>query len=125
MQIQVSLKSIKPAVPVNATVKFSHAAAMRVKQLIAQEGNPALKFRVTVSGGGCSGFQYGFGFDEQVNADDTQINTDGVVMLVDTMSMQYLANAEVDFLDGLEGSRFVINNPNAKSTCGCGSSFSL
>ena len=125
MNIQVSLAPMKPKVAENATVKFSDAAAARVKQLIEDAGNPALKLRVYVNGGGCSGFQYGFEFDENVKDGDTEITKNGVSMVVDTMSMQYLANAEVDFLDGLEGSRFVINNPNAKTTCGCGSSFSI
>jgi iron-sulfur cluster insertion protein len=125
MDIQVSLAPMKPKVVENATLKFSDAAAARVKQLIAEEKNPNLKLRVYVSGGGCSGFQYGFEFDENVKAGDTQIENSGVVLLVDASSMQYLANAEVDFLDGLEGSRFVINNPNAKTTCGCGSSFAI
>lgn len=125
MNIQVSLVPMKPKVPENATVKFSDAAAARVKQLIAEENKPNLKLRVTVSGGGCSGFQYGFEFDESVKADDTKIENGGVALLVDPMSMQYLANSEVDFLDGLEGSRFVISNPNAKTTCGCGSSFAI
>ncbi|MGB5397108.1 MAG: iron-sulfur cluster insertion protein ErpA [Gammaproteobacteria bacterium] len=116
---------MKPKVPDNATVKFSDAAAARVKQLVEEANNPALKLRVYVNGGGCSGFQYGFEFDENVKQDDSQIEKNGVVMLVDAMSMQYLANSEVDYLEGLEGSRFVINNPNAKSTCGCGSSFSI
>ena len=125
MDIQVSLAPMKPKVVENATLKFSDAAAARVKQLIAEEKNPNLKLRVYVSGGGCSGFQYGFEFDENVKAGDTQIENSGVMLLVDASSMQYLANAEVDFLDGLEGSRFVINNPNAKTTCGCGSSFAI
>jgi iron-sulfur cluster insertion protein len=125
MNIQVSLAPMKPRVAGNVTLKFSDAAAARVKQLIAEEKNPDLKLRVSVSGGGCSGFQYGFEFDEQVKAGDTEIKKDGVVLLVDASSMQYLADAEVDFLDGLEGSRFVISNPNAKTTCGCGSSFAI
>ena len=125
MDIQVSLAPMKPKVVENATLKFSDAAAARVKELIAEEKNPNLKLRVYVSGGGCSGFQYGFEFDENVKAGDTQIENNGVVLVVDASSMQYLANAEVDFLDGLEGSRFVINNPNAKTTCGCGSSFAI
>lgn len=125
MDIQVTLAPMKPRVVENATLKFSDAAAARVKQLIEEEKNPKLKLRVYVSGGGCSGFQYGFEFDENVREGDTQIENGGVVMLVDASSMQYLANAEVDFLDGFEGSRFVINNPNAKTTCGCGSSFAI
>ena len=108
-----------------ASAVFSDAAAARVKKLVEEEGNPNLKLRVMVSGGGCSGFQYGFEFDENVGDDDVQIENGGVIMLVDAMSMRYLAGAEVDYLEGLEGARFVINNPNAKSTCGCGSSFSM
>lgn len=125
MNIQVSLAPMKPKLPENVTLKFSDAAAARVRELIEQEKNPNLKLRVYVSGGGCSGFQYGFEFDEHKKEGDTEINNNGVILLVDTMSLQYLANAEVDFLDGLEGSRFVISNPNAKTTCGCGSSFSV
>jgi len=125
MKIQVSLAPMKPRVVENATLKFSDAAAARVKQLIMEEKNPNLKLRVSVSGGGCSGFQYGFEFDETIKEGDTQIKNGDVVLLVDASSMQYLANAEVDFLDGLEGSRFVINNPNAKTSCGCGSSFAI
>ena len=125
MNIQVSLAPMKPKVAENATVKFSDAAAARVKQLIEEAGNPNLKLRVYVNGGGCSGFQYGFEFDEHVKPGDSQVENNGAIMLVDAMSLQYLANSEVDFLDGLEGSRFVINNPNAKTTCGCGSSFSI
>ena len=103
---------------------FSDAAAEKVKELIAEEGNPDLKLRVFVTGGGCSGFQYGFTFDEVANDDDTTIEKAGVVLLVDPMSYQYLVGAEIDFTEGLEGSQFVIKNPNASSTCGCGSSFS-
>jgi iron-sulfur cluster insertion protein len=125
MNIQVSLAPMTPRVPENATVKFSDAAATRVRQLVVEEKNPNLKLRVYVNGGGCSGFQYGFEFDETVKPGDSQIENNGVIMLVDAMSMQYLVNAEVDYLEGLEGSRFVINNPNAKTTCGCGSSFSI
>ncbi len=104
---------------------FSDAAAEKVKELIAEEGNPDLKLRVFVTGGGCSGFQYGFTFDEVANDDDTTIEKAGVVLLVDPMSYQYLVGAEIDYSDGLEGSQFVIKNPNATSTCGCGSSFSV
>jgi iron-sulfur cluster insertion protein len=95
-----------------------------VKDLIAEEGNPELKLRVFVTGGGCSGFQYGFTFDEVINEDDTSIVKDGVTLLVDPMSYQYLVGAEIDYTESLEGSQFVIKNPNATSTCGCGSSFS-
>ncbi|GLU32200.1 iron-sulfur cluster insertion protein ErpA [Trinickia caryophylli] len=106
-------------------VDFTPNAAAKVASLIETEGNPALKLRLYVSGGGCSGFQYGFAFDDQVAEDDMQIVTDGVTLLVDSMSQQYLAGARVDYEEGLDGSRFVIQNPNAQSTCGCGSSFSM
>ena len=104
---------------------FTDAAAVKVKALIEEEGNDALKLRVFVTGGGCSGFQYGFTFDENIQEGDTQIENDGVTLLVDPMSFQYLVGAEVDYKEGLEGSQFVITNPNATTTCGCGSSFSV
>ena len=104
---------------------FTSAAAVKVKSLIEEEGNDALKLRVFVTGGGCSGFQYGFTFDENIQEGDTQIENDGVTLLVDPMSFQYLVGAEVDYKEGLEGSQFVIKNPNATTTCGCGSSFSV
>ena len=104
---------------------FTSGAAAKVAELIAEEGNPALKLRLYVTGGGCSGFQYGFAFDDAVAEDDTQIRKDGVTLVVDAMSLQYLLGAEIDYEDGLEGSRFVIHNPNAQTTCGCGSSFSM
>lgn len=100
-------------------------AANKVKALIAEEGNDALKLRVFVTGGGCSGFQYGFSFDENINDGDTVIEKDGVTFLVDPMSYQYLAGAELDYQEGLQGAQFMINNPNASTTCGCGSSFSI
>ncbi len=103
---------------------FTDNAVNKVKDLIIEEGNPELKLRVFVSGGGCSGFQYGFTFDEVQNEDDTAVVKGGVTLLIDPMSYQYLVGAEIDFTDGLEGSQFVIKNPNATSTCGCGSSFS-
>ncbi len=103
---------------------FTDNAANKVKQLIDEEGGADLKLRVFVSGGGCSGFQYGFTFDENTNEDDTVIEKGGVSLLVDSMSFQYLMGAEIDYKEGLEGSQFVIKNPNAVSTCGCGSSFS-
>ena len=103
---------------------FTDSAANKVKDLIIEEGNPDLKLRVFVSGGGCSGFQYGFTFDEIRNEDDTVLEKDGVMPLIDPMSYQYLVGAEIDYTEGLEGSQFVIRNPNATSTCGCGSSFS-
>jgi iron-sulfur cluster insertion protein len=108
-----------------APFNFTGNAANKVKELIAEEGNPELKLRVFVSGGGCSGFQYGFTFDEVTNEDDTALNKNGVTLLIDPMSYQYLVGAEIDYSEGLEGSQFVIKNPNATSTCGCGSSFSL
>jgi iron-sulfur cluster insertion protein len=103
---------------------FTDSAAGKVKELIEEEGNPGLKLRVFVTGGGCSGFQYGFTFDEEVNEDDTTMEKNGVTLLIDPMSYQYLVGAEIDYSEGLEGSQFVIRNPNATSTCGCGSSFS-
>jgi len=106
-------------------LEFTPAAAAKVAELILEEGNPELKLRLYVTGGGCSGFQYGFAFDEQVAEDDSQIVTEGVALVVDAMSLQYVLGAKVDFEDGLEGSRFVIHNPNAQTTCGCGSSFSM
>lgn len=104
---------------------FSDSAASKVKELILEEGNPDLKLRVFVSGGGCSGFQYGFTFDEVTNDDDTALEKNGVTLLIDPMSYQYLVGAEIDYSEGLEGAQFVIKNPNATSTCGCGSSFSV
>ena len=108
-----------------APLIFTDSAADKVKQLVDEEGNPELKLRVFVQGGGCSGFQYGFAFDDQLNDDDTRIDRDGVTMVIDAMSLQYLIGADIDYEDGLEGSRFVIHNPNAQTTCGCGSSFSM
>jgi len=103
---------------------FTENAASKVRELIEEEGTPDLKLRVFVSGGGCSGFQYGFTFDETINDDDTLVERNGVSLLIDPMSLQYLAGAEIDYTDGLQGSQFVIRNPNATTTCGCGSSFS-
>jgi len=102
---------------------FTDAAAAKVKDLLIEEGNPELRLRVFVQGGGCSGFQYGFTFDESVNDDDTTIAKNGVQLLIDPMSLQYLVGAEIDYKDDLEGAQFVIRNPNATTTCGCGSSF--
>lgn len=107
-----------------APLIFTSSAATKVKELIAEEGNDNLKLRVFVTGGGCSGFQYGFSFDENVNEGDTSVETEGVTLLIDPMSFQYLVGAEIDFTEGLEGAQFVIRNPNATTTCGCGSSFS-
>lgn len=103
---------------------FTDSAATKVRSLIEEENNPGLMLRVFVSGGGCSGFQYGFTFDEEVQDGDTMVENCGVRLLVDPMSYQYLVGAEIDYSEGLEGSQFVIRNPNATSTCGCGSSFS-
>ena len=103
---------------------FSDAAAAKVKSLIDEEGNPNLKLRVFVQGGGCSGFQYGFTFDEEAASDDMSMEKGGVTLLIDPMSLQYLAGAEIDYQSSVEGEQFVIKNPNATTTCGCGSSFS-
>ena len=107
-----------------AALVFTDNAASKVRQLIEEEGNAELKLRVFVTGGGCSGFQYGFTFDEVKNEDDTVMEKNGVTLLIDPMSYQYLSGAEIDYTEGLEGAQFVIKNPNATSTCGCGSSFS-
>jgi iron-sulfur cluster insertion protein len=104
---------------------FTDSAADKVRALIIEEGNENYKLRVFVTGGGCSGFQYGFTFDEEQNEDDTVMEKNGVRLLVDAMSYQYLVGAEIDYTDGVEGAQFVIRNPNATSTCGCGSSFSV
>jgi len=107
-----------------APLVFTDAAAGKVKVLIEEEKNDKLKLRVFVSGGGCSGFQYGFTFDEELQDGDTAVENGGVTLLIDPMSYQYLVGAEIDYTEGLEGAQFVIRNPNAKTTCGCGSSFS-
>ncbi len=104
---------------------FTDSAANKVRELVDEEGNPNLKLRVFVQGGGCSGFQYGFTFDELTNDDDTQMEKNGVTLLIDAMSLQYLIGAEIDYKDDLQGAQFVIKNPNATTTCGCGSSFSV
>lgn len=104
-------------------VNFTDAAASKVSALIAEEGNDQLKLRVFITGGGCSGFQYGFTFEEDVSEGDTQVEKAGVTLLIDPTSYQYLAGSDIDYSDGVEGSQFVIRNPNATSTCGCGSSF--
>jgi iron-sulfur cluster insertion protein len=108
-----------------APLIFTDSAADKVKQLVDEEGNPELKLRVFVQGGGCSGFQYGFTFDEVVNEDDTQMAKNGVTLLIDAMSLQYLMGAEIDYKEDLQGAQFVIKNPNATTTCGCGSSFTV
>lgn len=112
-------------VAVESPLEFTAAAAAKVSELIKDEGNPGLMLRVYIQGGGCSGFQYGFTFDENVQDGDTEVTTDGVKLLIDPMSMQYLSGAEIDYTEGLQGAQFVIRNPNASTTCGCGSSFSV
>ncbi len=104
---------------------FTDAAAHKVRELIVEENNPELKLRVYISGGGCSGFQYGFTFDEQRAEDDLALEKDGVTLVVDPLSLQYLMGAEIDYSESLHGAQFVIRNPNAKTTCGCGSSFTV
>ena len=104
---------------------FTDAAAQKVGQLIEQEGNPDLKLRVYIQGGGCSGFQYGFTFDEDIEEGDSEVENQGVTLLVDPMSVQYLTGAEIDYKEDLSGAQFIIRNPNATTTCGCGSSFSV
>jgi iron-sulfur cluster insertion protein len=108
-----------------ASINLTARAAQKVRDLVTEEENDKLKLRVFITGGGCSGFQYGFSFDEAAAEDDTAIERDGVTLLVDPMSFQYLVGSEVDYTEGLEGSRFVVNNPNATTTCGCGASFSI
>ncbi|MEM1155749.1 MAG: iron-sulfur cluster insertion protein ErpA [Pseudomonadota bacterium] len=108
-----------------SSINLSANAVKKVRELVAEEENPALKLRVYITGGGCSGFQYGFSFEEEAAEDDMAVERDGVTLVVDPMSFQYLAGSEVDYLEGLEGSRFVVNNPNAATTCGCGASFSI
>lgn len=124
MDIQVSF-SPKPKPIENAHVGFTDAAADKVNKLAADEGKPGLMLRVSVSGGGCSGYQYDFAFDDQRNDDDYTNENRGATMVIDVTSMQYLNGSTVDYIEGLEGARFVVDNPNADSTCGCGSSFSI
>ena len=114
------VQTVEPSV-----MSFTDDAANRVQSLISEEGNDNLKLRVFVTGGGCSGFQYGFAFEEGVNEDDTVIENKGARLLVDPLSYQYLAGSKIDYVEGLEGSRFVVENPKATATCGCGSSFSI
>lgn len=106
-------------------IQISPTAVAKVRALVEEEGNPELKLRVYVTGGGCSGFQYGFSFDEELEEDDTKIEKDGITVVVDAMSYPYLVGSKVDYQEGLQGSKFTVENPNASSTCGCGSSFSL
>ena len=119
-QTTQSTENLEPPMP----LVFTDSAVAKVADLIAEEGNPDLKLRVFVQGGGCSGFQYGFTFDEAVNEDDTLVTKDNVTLLIDSMSFQYLVGAEIDYKEDINGSQFVIKNPNAQTTCGCGSSFS-
>ena len=108
-----------------SVLSLTESAVAKVKSLVEEESNMDLKLRVFVTGGGCSGFQYGFTFDELVDEEDTLVEKEGVTVLVDPLSYQYLEGAQVDYTEGLEGSRFVVTNPNASTTCGCGSSFSV
>ena len=119
-QTTQNIENLEPPKP----LIFTDSAVAKVADLIAEEGNPDLKLRVFVQGGGCSGFQYGFTFDEAVNEDDTLVTKDNVTLLIDSMSFQYLVGAEIDYKEDINGSQFVIKNPNATTTCGCGSSFS-
>jgi len=123
-EVRTPVSSDSPA-PIPVSLVFTDAAAVKVGELIREEANPALNLRVFVTGGGCSGFQYGFTFDENVEEGDTCIEKQGVKLLVDPMSIQYLMGAEIDYREDLEGAQFVIRNPNATTTCGCGSSFSM
>lgn len=128
MSTLVSLPSAAPTPDyqsLDRPLNFTAAAAAKVRELIREEGNDALALRVYIQGGGCSGFQYGFEFDENRAEDDLAVQTDQVTLLVDPLSLQYLMGAEVDYSEGLHGAQFVIRNPNAKTTCGCGSSFSV
>ncbi len=119
-QTTQSTENLEPPMP----LVFTDSAVAKVADLIAEEGNPDLKLRVFVQGGCCSGFQYGFTFDEAVNEDDTLVTKGNVTLLIDSMSFQYLVGAEIDYKEDINGSQFVIKNPNATTTCGCGSSFS-
>jgi iron-sulfur cluster insertion protein len=114
-----------PAPGLAPSLVFTDAAALKVSELIREESNPNLKLRVFVQGGGCSGFQYGFTFDENLEEGDIRVENGGVTLLIDPMSIQYLAGAEIDYREDIEGAQFVIRNPNAQTTCGCGSSFSM
>jgi iron-sulfur cluster insertion protein len=123
--VETDLQTIDLQTPPPAPLLFTDAAANKVKDLLAAEGNPALKLRVAVQGGGCSGLQYICTFDEAVNEDDMVFDKNGAQLLVDAISLQYLAGAEIDYKEDLEGAEFVIRNPNVTTTCGCGSSFSV
>lgn len=117
------MSSLQTFVP--EPIRISENALFKVKSLIEEEGNAELKFRIFVTGGGCSGFQYGFTFDEAFADDDAQIEREGITVVIDAMSYPYLVGAELDYVEGLQGAKFKIENPNASSTCGCGSSFSI
>lgn len=106
-------------------LNLTERAMAKVRELVEEEGNPDLKLRVFVTGGGCSGFQYGFAFEEVLSEDDACLQFGDVALLVDSLSYQYLTGSEVDYEEGLQGSRFLVKNPNASATCGCGSSFSI
>lgn len=108
-----------------AEIGFSNQAADKVRQLMNAEGNEALKLRVFVAGGGCSGFSYGFTFDDEVAGDDAIVEREGVTLVVDSLSYQYLLGSEVDYVEDLQGAQFVVSNPNAAATCGCGNSFAI
>ena len=123
----MNIESAVPTPPAGLapSLVFTDAAAAKVGELIREESNPNLKLRVFVQGGGCSGFQYGFTFDENLEEGDVSVHNGGVTLLIDPMSIQYLAGAEIDYREDIEGAQFVIRNPNAQTTCGCGSSFSM
>lgn len=125
METLLTLPSAPDYQSLERPLNFSHSAAAKVRELIQEEGNDSPSLRVYIQGGGCSGFQYGFEFDENRAEDDLAVDTDGVTLLVDPLSLQYLMGAEVDYSESLQGAQFVIRNPNAKTTCGCGSSFSV
>ncbi|NRT55391.1 iron-sulfur cluster insertion protein [Leptothrix sp. C29] len=122
----MSAPPVMPVLPEGADpIVVSEAVVSKVAEMLAEEGDPSLQLRIFVTGGGCSGFQYGFAFDDEKKADDVRVEKGPVTVVVDAMSLQYLMGAEIDFEDKLDGARFVIRNPNAASTCGCGSSFSV
>ena len=125
MSTLVSLPSAPDYQSIERPLNFTGAAAAKVRELVREEGNAALALRVYIQGGGCSGFQYGFEFDENRAEDDIAVHTDEATLLVDPFSLQYLMGSEVDYTESLQGAQFVIRNPNAKTTCGCGSSFSM
>ena len=125
MNTESAVSSFTPPPGAPPSLVFTDAAAAKVSELIREESNPNLKLRVFVQGGGCSGFQYGFTFDENLEEGDLRVENGGVTLLIDPMSIQYLAGAEIDYKEDIEGAQFVIRNPNAATTCGCGSSFSM